>query len=298
MPTRRPGAIRTQIEGRGEMSNRAGRFDRILAKAAVAVAVAAVAVGLSVAGMASADTHPASRPARKPTVVLVHGAFADASGFGEIARRLTADGYPVVAAANPLRGVASDAASIAALLDSIDGPIVLVGHSYGGTVISKAAVGNADVKALVYIAAYLPETGETAAELTTRFPGSEVPDSLKPVALPDGGTDLYINPTVFPASFAGDVPVRQAKIFALSQRPATAAALNEPFPGVPAWHSIPSYDLISGSDRIIPPAAQKFMAGRAHAKVRVIKAASHMGVFFEHPGTTTALIERAAYENT
>jgi pimeloyl-ACP methyl ester carboxylesterase len=259
---------------------------------------AAFAIGMGVAGTTSAEAHPAPRPAGKPTVVLVHGAFADAGGFAEIVQRLTADGYPVVAAANPLRSVASDAVSVRALLDSIEGPIVLVGHSYGGTVISKAAAGNPDVRALVYIAAYLPDTGETAAELTTRFPGSDVPDSLKPVALPDGGTDLFIDPAAFTVSFAGDVPVKQARVFALSQRPATAAALNEPFPGAPAWRTIPSYDLISGSDRIIPPAVQRYMAGRAGAKVQVIKGASHLGVFFEHPGATTALIKKAARETS
>jgi pimeloyl-ACP methyl ester carboxylesterase len=267
-------------------------------RVAALLVAAAAAVGLSVTGTASADAHPGPGPQRKPTVVLVHGAFADASGFGRIVQQLSARGYPVIAAANPLRSVASDAASVRALLDSIEGPVVLVGHSYGGTVISKAAAGDSDVKALVYVAAYVPDTGETAAQLTTQFPGSDVPASLKPVGLPDGGTDLFLDPAVFPASFAGDVPVREAKVFALSQRPATAAALNEPFPGTPAWRSIPSYDLVSGADRIIPPAAQRFMAGRAHAKVQVIKGASHLGVFYEHPDAVTSLVERAARETS
>ena len=264
---------------------------KVVAAGAAAVVAAA---GLTVFGVTSAEAQPASGP--KPTVVLVHGAFADSSGFGTIVQDLTADGYPVVAAANPLRGVASDAASIRALMNTIEGPIILVGHSYGGNVISEAATGDSQVKALVYIAAYIPATGETAAQLTTLYPGSQVPDNLKSVTQPGGVTDLYINPAVFPSAFAGGVPVKEAQVFALSQRPVTEAALNEPAVGVQAWQTIPSYDLISGADMIIPATAQEYMAKRAHAKVKVVKGASHMGVFFEHPGTTTKFIETAARE--
>jgi pimeloyl-ACP methyl ester carboxylesterase len=253
---------------------------------------AALAVTLMVVNPAGA--HPGPAPVKKPTVVLVHGAFADSSGFSGIVERLQADGYPVVAAANPLRGLASDAASIRALLDSIDGPIILVAHSYGGNVISEAATGDKNVKALVYLAAYMPETGETTAELTDKFPGSLVDSSLKQVPLPDGGTDLYIDPAKYPKAFAGGVPVKQATALAVSQRPATAAALNEPSTGTQAWHTIPSFALISGSDLIIPPAVQRFMAARAHAEVEVVEGASHLGVFLSHPARATAFIEKAA----
>jgi pimeloyl-ACP methyl ester carboxylesterase len=230
-----------------------------------------------------------------PTIVLVHGAFADSSGFNAVNQRLVADGYPVIAAANPLRGVASDAAHVKALLGSIDGPIVLVGHSYGGNVISQAAAGATNVTALVYLAAYIPETGESAADLSGKFPGSTVGESLKSVSLPDGQTDLTIDPAVFNERFAGDVPAKDAALLAIAQRPVTEAALNEPAAAGPAWHTIPSYALISGADKIIPPAVQQFMAARAQAKTEVVDDASHL-VFISHPDTTAALIEQAARE--
>ena len=233
---------------------------------------------------------------RNPTIVLVHGAFADSSGFTTVARRLVADGYPVVAAPNPLRGLSSDAAQVRALLDSIEGPIVLVGHSYGGAVISTAATGSANVTALVYLAAFVPETGESAQALVERFPGSTVGESLKPVPLPGGQVDLYIDPTVFHPHYAADVPAEEAALFAITQRPATGAALGEPAAGPQAWHTIPSYNLISGADRIIPPAAQEFMAQRSGAEIQVVEGASHM-VFVSYPGTTVALIEKVAQEN-
>jgi pimeloyl-ACP methyl ester carboxylesterase len=234
-------------------------------------------------------------PADSPTIVLVHGAFADSSGFNAVNRRLLASGYLVVAAPNPLRGVASDATQVKALLNSIEGPIVLVGHSYGGAVISAAATGNEDVKALVYLAAFVPETGEAVGELISKFPGSTVNESLKAVPQPGGQVDLYIDPKIYHSRFAADVPAEEAALYAISQRPATAAAFGEPAVGTQAWHTIPNYNLISGADRIIPLAAQEFMAKRANAKVQVVKGASHM-VFVSHPDTTAAFIEKAARE--
>jgi len=229
----------------------------------------------------------------KPTIVLVHGAFADSSGFTAIIKRLVADGYPTVAAANPLRGLAGDVAQVRALLDSVEGPIVLVGHSYGGAVISGAAVGNPAVKALVYLAAFVPDDGESAQSLVEKFPGSTVGESLKPVALPDGQVDLYIDPRVFHQNFAADVPAEEAALFAVTQRPATGAALGEPAAGPQAWQSIPSHHLISGADRIIPPMAQEFMAQRTGGHVQAVEGSSHM-VFVSRPGATVAFIEQAA----
>jgi pimeloyl-ACP methyl ester carboxylesterase len=228
---------------------------------------------------------------RKPTIMLVHGAFADNSGFRPIIEQLVADGYPVVAAPNPLRGLSSDAAQVRALLNSVEGPIVLVGHSYGGAVISAAATS--DVKALVYLAAFVPEAGESVQALVEKFPGSTVGQSLKPVPLADGQVDLYIDPRVFHPNFAADVPADQAALLAITQRPATGAALGEPASGPQAWHSIPNYHLISGADRIIPPAAQEFMARRSGATVEVVEGASHL-VFVSQPAAAVALIEKAA----
>jgi pimeloyl-ACP methyl ester carboxylesterase len=257
---------------------------------ATATAVVAVA-GLTMFAMTAADAHPA----QKPTIVLVHGAFADSSGFNEVTRRLLADGYPVLAAPNPLRGLSSDAVQVRALLDSVTGPIVLVGHSYGGAVISTAATGNSNVKALVYLAAFVPETGESAEQLAGKFPGSTVGESLKPVPLPGGQVDLYIDPKVYHSNFAADVPSKEAALLAVAQRPATGAALGEPAQGPQAWHTIRNYNLISGADKIIPPAAQKFMATRANAKTEVVEGASHL-VFVSQPRRTVAFIEKAARE--
>jgi len=233
----------------------------------------------------------------KPTVVLVHGAFADSSGFDGIVRRLVADGYPVVAAPNPLRGLSFDAAALRALLAAVEGPIVLVGHSYGGAVISTAATGNTQVKALVYLAAFVPEVGESAQSLVEKFPGSTVGESLKPVPLGEGQVDLYIDPRVFHPNFAADLPAEDAAVLAITQRPATGAALGEPATTPQAWHTIRSYHLISAADRIIPPAAQEYMAERSGATVQIVEGASHL-VFVSHPETTVAFIESAAREVT
>ena len=261
---------------------------------AIAIGAAAllVAAALVAAGSGSAQASRHHEP--KPTVVLVHGAFADASGWNGVVRELTHDGYPVVAAANPLRSVASDAASIKALLQSIEGPIVLVGHSYGGIVISTAAVGNPNVKALVYVAAFAPEKGESAFDLSSKFPGSTLADTLREVPLPDGNVDLYVDQKLFPKQFAADVPAKDAALMAATQRPVTGGALNEGAGGA-AWHAIPSYQLISEADRNIPAQVQHFMAQRAHAVTESVKGASH-AVFVSQPGRTAAFIERAARE--
>ncbi|WP_436532036.1 alpha/beta fold hydrolase [Actinoplanes sp. HUAS TT8] len=260
----------------------------------IAAAVLAATTLVITAGQAAEATggHRA-----KPTVVLVHGAFADSSGWNDVVRRLQHDGYPTVSASNPLRGVESDAAQVKALLDSIQGPIVLVGHSYGGMVASRAAVGDPDVKALVYIAAFVPQAGESAADLSGQFPGSTLSETLRPVPLPDGNVDLYVDRALFPQQFAADVPASQAALMAVAQRPVTAAALNEDATGPQAWQTIPSYYLVAGADRNIPPAAQNFMAGRAHSVVRAVKGGSH-AVFVSQPAITTSLIEKAAREHS
>lgn len=239
-------------------------------------------------------THAAYAADAKPTVVLVHGAFADSSSWNGVIAGLQSDGYPVIGAANPLRSVKGDARHVSSILDSIKGPVVLVGHSYGGNVISNAAIGHDNVKALVYVSAFAPDAGETAAQLAGKFPGSTLGPTLAPlVALADGGKDLYIDQAKFRAQFAADVPEDAARLMAAGQRPITAAALEEPA-GEPAWKTIPSWFVYGDADRNIPPQAIKWMAKRARAKETVeIKGGSHV-VMVSHPDVVAGLIEKAA----
>jgi pimeloyl-ACP methyl ester carboxylesterase len=261
---------------------------------AVGVALAATAA-LSLAPSSSATTGTAAAPdtkGPKPTVILVHGAFADASSWNGEIGELLRDGYKVIAPANPLRGVASDAAYIRSLIESVQGPVVLVGHSYGGQVITNAALGEKNVKALVYIAAFIPEKGESAGQLAGKFPGSTLGPTLQQLSTPGGVTDLYVKQDLFPQQFAADVPLSQAKLMAATQRPIAATALDEPS-GEAAWHTIPSWSLIPTADKNIPAKAQEFMAQRAHAHTVEIKGASH-AVLVSQPHAVTKLIESAA----
>lgn len=230
----------------------------------------------------------------KPTVVLVHGAFADSSSWNGAISILQKDGYKVVAAPNPLRGVRADADVVADVVKSIDGPVVLVGHSYGGSVISEAAEGRANVKALVYVAAFAPEVGETAMGLTGKFPGSTLGGALAPpVKLGSGGSDLYIQQPLFHQQFAADVPAPQARLMAAGQRPIAEAALSEASTA-PAWKNVPSWFIYGAKDKNIPPAAMDFMAERAKSRQTVvIKSASHV-VMVSHAPAVASLIERAA----
>jgi pimeloyl-ACP methyl ester carboxylesterase len=242
---------------------------------------------------------PFSTPAKeasmdKPSIVLVHGAFADASSWNGVVARLLADGYPVLSVANTLRGVEHDAEYLSSAIKHIKGPVVLVGHSYGGAVITNVASDNSRVKALVYVAGFAPDIGESAVELSARFPGSTLGPALAaPVALPDGGNDLYIQQEKFRAQFAADVPETDARLMAAAQRPITEAALNEAS-GTPAWKATPSWFIYGTLDRNIPAAAQSFMAQRAGAKkIVAIEGASHV-VMISHPNAVAELIKTAA----
>ncbi|WP_276120130.1 alpha/beta fold hydrolase [Pararhizobium qamdonense] len=232
--------------------------------------------------------------AEKPTIVLVHGAFAESNSWNGVIKDLEADGYPVVAAANPLRSVKGDAAYVSSLLSGIKGPVVLVGHSYAGHVISGAANGHENVKALVYVAAFAPEAGESAAALSGKFPGSSLAPTLAPpVTLTDGGHDLYIDQAKFHDQFAADVPEAEAKLMAAGQRPIAEAALGEPA-GDPAWKKIPSWFVYGDADKNIPAAAMSWMAERAKSKETVVvKGASHV-LMVSHPDVVADLIEKAA----
>lgn len=261
------------------------------------VLLVAAAAGLSVAAVTlPGEAGATTRPPARPTIVLEHGAFADASSWDGVVERLKRDGYPVVAAANPLRGPASDAAYLRSVIEHVDGPVVLVGHSYGGTVISQAAVGLEEkVKALVYIAAFLPDAGESTLGLTGKFPGSTLPDVIESVnyTLPGGsqGSDVYIKQDRFRKQFAADVPADRAGLMAAGQRPIAALALEEQSTAA-AWKTIPSWSLVTTEDRNIPVAAQRFMSKRAHARTTEIDASHAVSV--SRPGAVTRIVEQAA----
>lgn len=257
---------------------------------AILAALALLAVGLTA-------THSAASGARttKPTVVLVHGAWADASSWSAVVTRLQDDGYRVAALANPLRSLSGDAASIRAYLDTITGPIVLVGHSYGGAVISNAATGHPGVKALVYVNAFLPDTGDSATQLAG--PDSALsadPTTIfdfVPATAPTPSTELYLKRSTVFASFATGLSYDGKALVAATQRPATLGALNEPS-ATPAWRTIPSWAVIGTKDLIIPLGAQRSMADRANATTTTYDA-GHVGLM-THPTTITRVIEGAA----
>ena len=227
-----------------------------------------------------------------PTIVLVHGAFADSSSWNGVIPDLLSRGYPVVAAANPLRSLSGDTEYVASVLAAIDGPIVLVGHSYGGMVITNAATGNDNVKALVYVAAFAPDAGENALGLSQQFPGSTLGDALVPNVLPDGATDLSIRTDVFHDQFAADVPESTTVLMCATQRPVTDVALSEAS-GEPAWKTIPSWYIYGEEDRNIPAALQAFLAERAGSKEAVaIPGGSHV-VMISNPEAVTRMIQAA-----
>lgn len=256
----------------------------------------ALTLSLGVSAVTMPAISSAQNAAAKPTIVLVHGAFADASSWDGVSSRLIADGYKVVGAANPLRGVKSDATYVSGIVKGIAGPVLLVGHSYGGSVISAAANGNDNVKGLVFVAAFAPEAGESALALTSQFPGSTLGTALaQPVALPDGGKDLYIDQAKFRQQFAADVPAAKARLMAAAQRPVTEAAITEAA-GEPAWKNLPSWFVYGKADKNIPEAALAYMAQRAHSQQTVvIPGASHV-VMTSHPAEVSKLIETAAQQ--
>lgn len=258
------------------------------------VLIVALFVGTVVITFQEGMTNPASAQGSKPTIVLVHGAFAESSSWNAVLSELIPKGYPTVAVANPLRGVQSDADYVASVLNGIEGPIVLVGHSYGGAVITNAVNDNSNVKALVYIAGFAPDTGESAAELSGRYPGSTLAPTLAPpVVLPDGGKDLYIQQDKFHAQFAADVSASDAQLMASTQRPITESALNEAS-GESAWKLTPSWFIYGDRDLNIPAAVHSFMAQRANSRETiVVNGASHV-VMISHPDTVAEVIEHAA----
>jgi pimeloyl-ACP methyl ester carboxylesterase len=229
----------------------------------------------------------------KPTVVLVHGAWADASGWNGVIDRLRSDGYPIVATTNPMRSLSGDAEHVAGVLRGISGPIVLVAHSYGGAVITNAAAGNPNVKALVYVAAFAPDAGENVLSLVLSAPGSQVPIGLLPVPSLNGGVgiDTYLNPLLFHDVFCADVSPETAAAMAAAQRPLSLAAGQEPTTRV-AWKTIPSWYLVARDDRIIPPDVHRAMSRRAGA--HTVEIPSAHAAMVSNPGPVADLIRTAA----
>ena len=236
-------------------------------------------------------------PAAKPTIVLVHGAWADSGSWNGVVARLRRDGYTVWAAPNPLTGLAYDSETVADFLQKINGPVVLVGHSYGGAVITNAAYGDSEVKALVYVDAYIPAQGDTLESLTGTGSCLAVPDPTTVfnfVSFPGAPSmdyDAYVKQNVFERCFANGLPHTEAARLAATQRPLTLNALMDPS-GSPAWATIPSWDVAGTADRVIPLANQLAMARRAKAHITKIRA-PHLSMI-ARPGAVTNVIEQAA----
>lgn len=271
-----------------------GRRRPLRVALALAGAAALTAVSVAIPAAAVEDGHrPAPGP--KPTIVLVHGAFADSSGWNEVTERLQKRGYTVLAASNPLRGLTTDAAYVKSILETIEGPIVLVGHSYGGAVITNAAAGNPNVVSLVYVAAYALDAGERLIDANELGGGhSELAEHLviRPYpGAPEGDADGYIDPAFFRELFAADLSKKEAAVLAASQRPAALQALFTPS-GEPAWKTIPSWYVVASEDNTIPPEAERAMAERAGSETVEIRS-SHV-VMMSHPGEVADVILDAA----
>jgi pimeloyl-ACP methyl ester carboxylesterase len=269
-----------------------GRLRLIIA--AVILAIAGLVTPLSQIASAGTVEAAAAGHGPKPSIVLVHGAWADTSSWNGVIQRLQADGYTVYAPPDPLQGLRYDSAYLADFLHSISGPIVLVGHSYGGAVITNAATGDPQVKALVYVDAFAPAQGQTLEQLLASRPGScAVPANLTVVPFPgapSGVGDAYIKQSAFPGCMADGLPAAEARVLAVTQLPIATIALTQKT-GVPAWKTIPSWAVVGTADHAIPPALQLAMAHRAHAHITEVDA-PHLSMVSD-PGTVTNVILQA-----
>jgi pimeloyl-ACP methyl ester carboxylesterase len=280
------------------------RLATVLASLLLLAVAALAGAGTASATQGGASRAPSMHTAAasvKPTIVFVHGAFADASGWSAEIAVLQKQGYPVLAPADPLRGLTSDSDYIRSVLATISGPIVLVGHSYGGAVITNAARGVANVKALVYVGAFIPDEGQsiTTAYDPATYPGAllgpattNVRPAPNAAATATGGNDrdIYINTADFRRVFAGDVSASRAAVMAAEQRPLSLTA-NTEASGPPAWKTIPSWDLITLDDKAIAPGGQEFMAHRAGA--HILKVHSAHDVMVSHPAAVLAAVKAA-----
>jgi pimeloyl-ACP methyl ester carboxylesterase len=247
----------------------------------------------------------------KPTIVLEHGGFADGSSWDNVASILQHEGYTVDAPPTPLQGLASDSAYLASYLKTISGPIILVGHSYGGMVTTGAAAGNPNVKALVYVDALEPAAGESLEQLTFAKPGScltgggnlnNVVNFVDNPSQPAGDFDVYLKTAPgpdfagFDACFATDVPTQEANLLAATQRPIALGAFTAPFAGTPAWTRIPSWAVIGTDDQVVPPAELTFLARRAHSHVTYVKA-GHLSMITQ-PFAVANVINQAVWSTS
>jgi pimeloyl-ACP methyl ester carboxylesterase len=279
------------------LASRPARLRIILAACVLAVTGLLVSASQDASARAAS---PAAGTGAKPVIVLEHGAWADGSSWDQVVRNLQADGYTVYVPPNPLRAVTADSAYLNEFLTqnaNLAGkPVVLVAHSYGGFVTTNAAVGDPEVKALVYVDAFIPAQGDTLRSLTT--PGSclaadpsTVFDFAPYPSVPAGDVDLYVKQSVFPGCFANGLPPAEGAVLAATQRPLAASVLDEQS-GTPAWAAIPSWAVIGTADHVIPPAQQLFMANRAHAHITEINA-PHLSMI-SNPDAVTRVIEQAA----
>jgi pimeloyl-ACP methyl ester carboxylesterase len=234
------------------------------------------------------------------TIVLVHGAFAESSSWDGVVDPLVADGHNVIAAANPLRSLASDAAAVADVVRAVDGPVVLAAHSYGGAVISNVPADAGEIVGLVYVNGLAPEPGEHAFQLAAKFPGSLLgEETARPVPRSDGTTDLYIASDSFNEVFCQDVPAPQAARMAVTQRPATQEALTEPSGDHPLWKDVPSWFLIGEQDHFLPAELHRFMAERAGARSTIeVPGASHAITVSQPEATARLILEASAVAAT
>ncbi len=275
------------------------------AGASLAIAGTLLGTGLAISATAATTTatarHSSSATnAPKPTIVLVHGAWADNSSWNAVTERLQARGYTVDAAPNPLRGVATDTAYLSDFLSTISGPIVLVGHSYGGFVITNAATGNPQVKALVYDDAFIPAANDTPKTLSAAKPGSCLAVTDPSTVLnfapyphsPKGDADAYVKQSVFPRCFANGLPASEGAALAAEQEPLAASALSEKLTAAPAWQTIPSWAVIGTNDHVIPPAEQFVMAQRAGARITQIDA-PHLSMISDPDAVTQVILDAA-----
>jgi pimeloyl-ACP methyl ester carboxylesterase len=269
---------------------------------AAAAGIAALVIPASQIASAGTTGRPSGRTAApKPTIVLVHGAWGDSSSWDGVVSRLQRDGYTVDVPPNPLQGLTYDAGFIRDYLHTITGPIILVGHSYGGAVITNAATGDKQVKALVYVDAFAPAQGQTIGQLDAAVPGSCVLNPANTIAqpypgAPKGAVYVYVKQSAFGSCMANGLPASEARELAAVQRPLTSVAFTQKS-GVPAWKTIPSWAVVGTADRAILPAELLAMARQAHAHVTMVPGGPHLVMVYA-PGLVTQVILKAVHATT